>query len=212
MRRRTAEGDVGQPLSRGRGANRHHPALLLERRPRLTAVCRSSAERRDERMLTDPSRPGTTMSNIRVTIATVQRAEIWMIGHAASGATSPMARGWLWRAVGRSLATEGVRSLESMIPWIAVAGVSAFARRAWQASVPTPGPAMAARTRPSCHRPGRRLRDRHTRPASDPRAVSGLVSTHQPGIRRCQRRPDFEVSSIMSTVYCRHAADRSWAH
>jgi hypothetical protein len=99
---------------------------------------------------TDPSISDTTVSDVRVTMTAVQHTLIWIVSPAA-GPKSPMPPDRVWRAVGRRLAAETVRSLEGLIAWLAVAGISALARRAWRPALPAPAPGLSARTRRELH-------------------------------------------------------------
>jgi hypothetical protein len=107
-----------------------------------TPVCarrdRNGVRRNCPRPLpTDPSISDTTVSDVRVTMTAVQHTQIWIVSPAA-GPKSPMPPDRVWRAVGRRLAAETVRSLEGLIAWLAVAGISALARRAWRPALPAP--------------------------------------------------------------------------
>jgi hypothetical protein len=79
-------------------------------------------------------------------MAAVQHTQIWIVSPAA-GPKSPMPPDPVWLAVGLRLAAETVRSLEGPIAWLAVAGISALARRAWRPALPAPAPGLSARTR-----------------------------------------------------------------
>jgi hypothetical protein len=89
-------------------------------------------------MSTEPViRDGT----LRVTITTIQHTEIWVSGRAATRAPTspPPAADWIRQVAGRELVEETVRVLAGMLPWLAVAGAGALARRAQRAALPGPG-------------------------------------------------------------------------
>jgi hypothetical protein len=89
-----------------------------------------------------PAEPATRDGMIRVTITAVQRVEIRVTGGAAAAAPAPPpppAGGWIRQLAGGELAAETVRALAGLLPWLAVAGAGALARRAQRAALPGPG-------------------------------------------------------------------------
>ncbi|GEM_PF-6033465 len=103
-----------------------------------------------------PAEPASHGPTIRVTITTVQHTEIRVTGRAAAPApvsAPPSAAGWLRQVAGGELVAETARALAGMLPWLAVAGVGALARRARRTALPGPG-----------HGPRRMLRPRSALP------------------------------------------------
>jgi hypothetical protein len=100
---------------------------------------------------------------------------------------SPMAGSRMRRAAGRALAAGPGRSLESVIAALAVAGVSALARRAWQTALPAPAPGLPARARGE-PLPARKVLPRGNSPPDNP-AGSGPGNAHQQACLDNDRAP-----------------------
>ena len=85
------------------------------------------------------------MRNVRVTTVTVQQTEIWLFnpGRAPAGSRSVLGR--MAREFARGLSAETLQALGRVGVWMALAGASALAGRAWRASLPGPRPALPAR-------------------------------------------------------------------
>ena len=89
-------------------------------------------------MPADPSIRDSIGRDIKVTVTTVQHMEIWVTGRAAAAEPPPSAAKWIRQAAGQELVAETLRALAGMLPWLAVAGAGALARRARRAALAAP--------------------------------------------------------------------------